>query len=251
MLVRISMPPDDIPNSHFLGATPMSDSVAIVTGVRSGLGKELGVALADEGCFVVGVSRRAAESGPWSEKVRSGAAHHIVGDVGVPETVEAAFEFADTRGNLNLVVNCAGQGIFGSAGNYDRKDIDDVLQGNLIGTILFSEAAFSRFKTSGGTIVNVMSTAAHVPRAGEAIYCASKWGARGYTESLRLEAKGSLVRVIAVYPGGMSTEFWRNARGAEIDSSKFMDPTEVVRAIIDAIKPNTTSYISDIIINRK
>jgi len=228
----------------------MSNSVAVVTGVRSGLGSELALLLSREGYFVVGVSRHVPANGPWRENVQRGEADHVAGDVGVPETVEAAFRSADARGTLDLVVNCAGQGVFGPAGNYGRKDVEDVLQASLIGTILFSEAAFRRFKSRGGTIVNVMSTAALMPRANEAIYCASKWGARGYTESLRLEAKGTPVKVVAVYPGGMKTDFWKNARGVEMDSTRFMSPAEVAAIILDAARPRTTSYVSDLIINR-
>ncbi len=43
----------------------------------------------------------------------------------------------------------------------------------------------------------------------EALYCATKWGERGYTESLKATYKGTSVKIIGVYPGGMNTEFWR------------------------------------------
>lgn len=224
---------------------------AIVTGISSGLGCEISYGLIKQGYYVVGISRKKSENDLWLQSLNSNLASHIFGDVCDPETIQSAFEEAEKRGNLDLVINCAGQGIFGPAGEYAFSDIQDVLKGNLIGTILFSEAAFKRFKNSGGTIVNVMSTAAHVARANEAIYCASKWGARGYTESLRLEAKNTPVNVIAVYPGGMNTEFWKNSRGVDVDSSKFMDVSEVADVIIETIFSKSSCYTSDIVINRK
>ena len=165
-------------------------------------------------------------------------------------TVDAAFLKAMDAGYPTVLVNCAGQGVFGPVGTQGRLDVDDVLAGNLIGTILFCERAFRVFRPGEGVIVNVMSTAAQVGRANEAIYCASKWGARGYTESLRIEAKKTKLRVIAVYPGGMRTPFWEQARGVVQDASSFMDPEEVTAAIIECIRSRRTSYTSDIVINR-
>ena len=66
------------------------------------------------------------------------------------------------------------------------------------------------------TIVNIMSTSALIGRAEETIYCAAKWGARGYTEALRTELKGTKRNIIAVYPGGMKTDFWKSRVGTVI-----------------------------------
>lgn len=228
----------------------MARAAAIITGVNSGLGNALALRLM-ESKFVVGVSRGEASEGPWLSSVKAGNAHHVLGDVADPATVTKTFTSARQAGRLDLVINCAGQGIFGPPGTRSRSDVDEVLRGNLIGTILFCEAAFAEFREHGGTIVNVISTAAHVARANEAIYCASKWGARGYTESLRLEAKSTPVRVIGVYPGGMRTPFWSNAKGSTVDSSTFMDVSEVADSIVVALQSRGSCYVSDISINRK
>jgi short-subunit dehydrogenase len=228
----------------------MANRTAIVTGVSSGLGLELALRLLTEDWRVIGVSRRESKNPVWRQHVQSGAAYQVLGDVSEEGTAASAFGAAQQLGNLRLLVNCAGEGVFGPAGEYTAADVSDVLRGNLIGTILFCEEAFKRFKNNGGKIVNVLSTAALVPRSNESIYCASKWGARGYTESLRLEAKGTPVNVIAVYPGGMKTSFWSSARGAKVDSSHFMAVGEVVDVIMNALKEKQGCYVSDITINR-
>jgi uncharacterized protein len=120
----------------------------------------------------------------------------------------------------------------------------------LIGTILFSDAAYNRFKVTGGMIVNVMSTASNIGRVNETIYCASKWGAKGYTEALRAESKGTPVKIISVFPGGMRTDFWSLARGSKVNPEAFMDPKEVAEIIMNAIDPRKGAYVSDITINR-
>jgi short-subunit dehydrogenase len=85
------------------------------------------------------------------------------------------------------------------------------------------------FVSAVPVIVNVMSTAALTGKPNETVYCAAKWGARGYTEALRAEAKG--VRVVAVYPGGMNTPFW----AGDGKAAGFMDPGEVAGKIVSAI----------------
>lgn len=192
--------------------------VAIVTGSSSGLGLEIARLLAGRGWAVVGVSRRES---PFTV-VRGDAAH--------AETARAAIEAARERGALRLLVNCAGVGIYGPAGSYDEESIRRVIDANLVTTIVFSDAVFPLLREGGGgTIVNVLSTAALVGKPNETVYCAAKWGARGYSEALRAEAKGSGVRILSVAPGGMRTPFWPD------DRAGFMEPGEVAAIIVDAV----------------
>jgi NAD(P)-dependent dehydrogenase (short-subunit alcohol dehydrogenase family) len=221
--------------------------VAIVTGCSSGLGFELVRGLLTDGWRVVGVSRRP----PPSEFYVTGAGVHVSGTVADAEVVSRAFDAACKLGQLHTVISCAGVGVFGEPGTYTRGAADAVLEGTLIGTMLFSDAAFAHFRDAGaGTIVNIMSTAAHAARPNETFYTAAKWGARGYTEALRAAAKGTGIRVVAVYPGGMNTPFWTTAEGIETDASRFADPREVAKYVLHALHECGTSYVSDIVINR-
>lgn len=227
----------------------MMRQVALITGASSGLGLELAVRIAAERT-VVGVSRQPPSDLRWHELLLQSVCHHVRGSVAEPATAARAYEEADRLGALDLVVNCAGCGVFGAAGSYTRLDIDEALEANLIGLILFSEAAYARFRATGGTIVNVMSTAAHVSRVNEAVYCAAKWGARGYSEVLRLEARESSVRVLCVYPGGMNTDFWQRARGANVDPAEFMRPESVARSILEALSDPAEAWQEDLVIRR-
>lgn len=223
---------------------------AIVTGYSSGLGAEITKGLINLGYTVIGVSRRKLKKGVYETEELKNIVE-VYGDVSDPATVSTAFDMSAQHGNLDLVISCAGRGVFGVVGNYSASDIEEVLRGNLIGTILFSDAAVNALKANGGKIINVMSTAASVARKNETIYCASKWGARGYTESLRAELKGSNIQVIAVYPGGMNTSFWSDSINSNVDSSSFMSPSSVANRILVAISDDDDStYISDIVINR-
>jgi short-subunit dehydrogenase len=195
---------------------------AIVTGASTGLGRAIAELLAQR-MPVVGVSRR----GPST----------ILGDASDPDTARRAIDAAETLGAIDVLVNCAGAGVFGPVGSYDVESIDKILDANLKSTIVFCNAVFPRM--THGTIVNVLSTAALVGKPNESVYCAAKWGARGYTEALRAEAKGTKVRVISVAPGGMDTPFWPERREG------FMDPNDVAAAIVDAIgrRVNVTELV--------
>ena len=194
---------------------------AIVTGGTSGLGLEIASLLRARGTRVIAVSRRDG------------------GDASKRETALRAIEEA---GDVDLLVNCAGVGIYGAVGSYDDEAIARTIDANLVATIMFCELLAPRFMRDGGTIVNVLSTAALVGKPNETIYCAAKWGARGYTEALRAEAKGTKLRVISAAPGGMNTPFWPEKR------ENFMDPKDVAAVIVDAIDRRVN--VSELVITR-
>src|SRR5712691_11134023 len=196
--------------------------VAVVTGASSGLGFEIAALLKQRGLNVVGVARRGPD---------------IKGDASRRKTAIAALDEARRRGSVKLLVNCAGIGVFHPAGTYTEQEIEEVIASNLVAMITFCDVFLTSLQ--GGTIVNVMSTAALAGKAGETVYCAAKWGARGYTEALRAEVKGT--RILAVYPGGMKTPFWA---ADPQRAANFMDPKEIAATIVDAVfRPNITELV--------
>jgi short-subunit dehydrogenase len=203
-------------------------SAAIVTGGTSGLGAAIAALLGERGYEVVTVSRRESAT--------------VSGDASRGETVRQAIAVAENLGELTLLVNCAGTGIFGAAGSYDEETVRTIVDANLTSMILFSDAVFRRFAERGGTIVNILSTAALVAKPNESVYCAAKWGARGYSEVLRAEAKGTKARVISVAPGGMDTPFWPEHRDG------FMSAAEVAKIVVDAIERPVN--VSSLVIER-
>src|SRR3954454_20854864 len=111
--------------------------VAIVTGAWSGLGSAIAELLRSRGTQVVGVSRRASAD--------------VSGDAAKRETALRAIEAAERLGLIDLLVNCAGVGIYGPAGSYDEPTIATIIDANLVATINFCELLFPRFKENGGT----------------------------------------------------------------------------------------------------
>ena len=152
---------------------------------------------------------------------------------------------------MEYLFNNAGRGLFAKAQNSTSTLIDTIFEANLKGMILLtSEILRLTPQEQELTIVNIMSTSALLGRAEETIYCAAKWGARGYTEALRTELKGTKRNIIAVYPGGMKTNFW-DIPGQDRDISSFMDPAEVAEKIVNAVIVTDKMFVTDITINRK
>lgn len=77
-------------------------------------------------------------------------------------------------------------------------------------------------------------------------YCATKLGERGYTESLKVAHKGTNVKIIILYPGGINTNFYKNSRDyiSEEKQNSFMNPIDVA----DTILSSANLIVTDIII---
>ena len=98
-----------------------------------------------------------------------------------------------------------------------------------------------------GHIIMITSTSGKKPRDGEVLYCASKFAQAGLSESLHLEGMKHNVKVTTVYPGGMKTNFYRNAPSRNIDS--YMDPKSVAKQIVGLIN-DEHNVVSQITIER-
>lgn len=82
--------------------------------------------------------------------------------------------------------------------------------------------------------------------------CATKWGEKGYTQSLKAAYKGTSVKVVGVYPAGIDTAFYRDSRGyvSEEKQHTFMDPGELARVILFNLVNDANLTVSDILIER-
>jgi uncharacterized protein len=151
-----------------------------------------------------------------------------------------------------MVINCAGYGAFGEPGSYSAQEIHDVMAGNLVGLILFSDFAAKHLAESGGDIVNVMSTASKKLRPAESVYTASKWGAKAYTRTLReaLKAAKLPIRVFEIYPCGMNTPFWSSATRPVADGKGFPEPEGISSVILSTILDAPGPYAQELTFER-
>lgn len=230
--------------------------ISVISGGTSGLGLEIAALLVKSGKNVLILGRNHEKIAIASARLKKLAGNNIVEsmicNIGNEDDIRNAGDYL-TRNDFSVdyLFNNAGMGLFTRAETSTSDLIDKIFEANLKGMILLTSEVLRRTRPEEElTIVNIMSTSALLGRAEETIYCAAKWGARGYTEALRTELKGTQRNIIAVYPGGMRTDFWK-IPGQNRDINNFMDPAEVAEKIVNAVIVTDKMFVTDITINRK
>lgn len=230
--------------------------ISVISGGTSGLGLEIADLLIKSGKNILILGRNSEKLAIASERLRKSAkdnlAESLICNIGREADVRKVEEYL-TRNKflVEYLFNNAGRGLFIKADASTSDMIEEVFEASLKGMILLTSGILRLTPEEEElTIVNIMSTSALYGRAEETIYCAAKWGARGYTEALRTELKGTKRNIIAVYPGGMRTDFWK-IPGQNRDVSAFMDPAEVAAIIVNDVLVPSKLLVTDITINRK
>jgi short-subunit dehydrogenase len=229
--------------------------VSIISGGSSGLGFSIATRLVKEGKDIIILGRNTEKLIQAAEWLQSGDYPKVIPvtcNIGNDNDVRNLGAYLQSEEMVvEYLFNNAGKGLFAKASSLTSDMIDDVFEATLKGMILLTSEILNITPAEEElTIVNVMSTSALYGRVDETIYCAAKWGARGYTEALRTELKGTNRNIIAVYPGGMKTDFWK-VPGHERDISQFLDPDDVAEKIVDAVLLKNGIIVTDITINRK
>jgi short-subunit dehydrogenase len=234
----------------------MMKKVFVISGGSGGLGLSIAEILVNSGKNVLILGRDSRKLFAAEKRLiglkGAGEIFSLVCNIGQEPDIKLTGDFIiKNHLSTGYLINNAGKGLFAKADTSTSEMIDEAFEANLKGMILLtSEILRITPEKDELTIVNIMSTSALFGRAEETIYCAAKWGARGYTEALRTELKGTKRNIIAVYPGGMKTDFWK-APGQNRDISDFMDPSEVAEKIVNAVLVSDKMLVTDITINRK
>jgi NAD(P)-dependent dehydrogenase (short-subunit alcohol dehydrogenase family) len=203
------------------------NTVAVVTGAASGIGRALAVHLAQEGASLAIADINTAELEKTVRMVeriggsRDKVSAHIV-DVSDKERVaEFARDVVDAHGGAHLLINNAGVGLFGMAEQLSIEDIEWLMGINFWGVVYGVKHFLPILRRQPqGHIVNISSVFGIVGPVGHSAYAASKFAVRGFTEALRHELAGGPVKVSVVHPGGVKTNIANNAKlGAGADGS--------------------------------
>jgi len=230
--------------------------ISVISGGASGLGLAIAELLVRKGRDVLILSRNSEKLSKAARRLSmfSGTAQAstLVCNIGNETDVRNTGKFLKEHKIVaEYLFNNAGRGLFSPVTDTTSALIDDIFEVNLKGLILLtSEILRITPEKEELTIVNIMSTSALLGRDQESVYCAAKWGTRGYTEALRTELAGKKRNIIAVYPGGMKTDFWKTL-DARRDISGFMDPKEVAEKIVNAVLGPDRLVVTDITISRK
>lgn len=173
--------------------TTTGKKIAIVTGSALGLGYELASQLIANGWLVAGVDFNAERQAELTAQWPDDSYRAYVGDITDEAFVKESVADIATLGHIDLLINNAGQPSFKVPTAYEAADVDKCLKG-LKGMILWTVETLKACGEQNVKIAQIMSTAATRGNANESVYCATKWGEKGYTKSLRPHTRAPVSR---------------------------------------------------------
>lgn len=185
-----------------------ADSVVIVTGGASGIGRATCLLLAKEGAKIaaIDVHSEAVEAVAASINKDGGKALALTCDISDPEQVKNAVARIEAElGAPSALFNIAGVVKFSRSEDLDAAAFNRVLGINLVGAFLMSQAAMPSLIANRGAIVNVASMAGNLGVPYGAAYSASKGGLIALTKSMAKEYSDRGVRINAIAPSGVET----------------------------------------------
>ncbi|AWR97680.1 SDR family NAD(P)-dependent oxidoreductase [Acidianus sulfidivorans JP7] len=206
--------------------------IAIVTGASKGIGKSTVLRLKAEGYTVIATSRTKPDVGDENYQL----------DVSNKDSVFSFVEkIINKYGKIDVVVNNAGFGVYGSFLETDLNEEEYMVKTNFLGPLYFMKAVLPYMvKWKSGSIVNIISEAAYVNTPRLLVYSATKSALASLTNGLWAEMRKYNVKVSGIYPGPVKTNFTSHPSFSKLKSDPFakysVDPEIVANAVIKAIK---------------
>jgi short-subunit dehydrogenase len=197
------------------------ESVAVVTGAASGIGRALSLQLSAENIAGIAIADLNAEALEETAKMLEAyplrVSKHVL-NVSDFSAMEAfAKQVIGEQGRVTHLINNAGVSLFGYVEEVSIEDLHWLMNINFWGTVYGVKLFLPILrKEPSAHIINVSSVFGLVAPPGNAAYSASKFAVRGFTESLRHELEDTNIAVSCVHPGGVATNIARSGRlGAE------------------------------------
>lgn len=183
----------------------MSKKVILLTGASSGMGKESARQLILQGHIVYGAARRIERMRDLTEA----GGHSLSMDITQDEQIRQAVDhIIEEHGRIDVLINNAGYGSYGSVEETPIADARHQFEVNLFGLARLTQLVIPHMREQGsGTIINMSSMGGKIYTPLGAWYHATKHALEGWSDSLRLELSTFGIRVVIVEPGLIATEF--------------------------------------------
>ena len=218
----------------------------IITGASSGIGAATARRLARDGYCLTLAARRQDELERVAREIETSGGQALVAPTDVRD--RAAIQrmvqsTLDHWGRVDVLVNNAGLGHDGHVIHLDPDQVRELMAVNVVAVIECAQAVLpAMMRQSSGHIINVASIAGLISLSGSSLYCASKFAVNGFTDALRREVSRHGIRVTALCPGFVATNFsprLRQIAGSRPDMRRLpgvMRPGYVADRIADLIR---------------
>ncbi|AIC20137.1 MULTISPECIES: SDR family oxidoreductase [Pseudomonas] len=215
----------------------LSDARVVLTGASGGIGLAIAGALCASGAKVLAVARRRDPLEPLLARY-PGQLCWVAADLTFLADRRKVLTAAQAMGGINLLINAAGVNHFAMLEQLDDSDINAMLAVNIGAPVCLTKTLLPLLKQAeSAMVVNVGSTYGSIGYPGYAVYCATKFALRGFSEALRRELADTRVGVLYVAPRATHTSMNSPAAQALNDAlkSNVDDPQTVASAVIHAI----------------
>jgi RND family efflux transporter MFP subunit len=209
----------------------LKNKIALVTGVSSGIGREIAQLLAERGARVFGTVRNPRSASPIH------GVELVSMDVTEDASVNSAVQgIVQKAGPIQYLVNNAGYSLMGALEETSVAEARQQFETNLFGVLRVTNAILPGMRQQGfGRIVNVSSVLGFLPAPYLGIYAASKHAVEGYTETLDHEIRRFGVRALLIEPAYTKTKIRENSKFAKVALELYADER---KRVTDAVLQN-------------
>jgi short-subunit dehydrogenase len=225
---------------------------ALVTGATSGIGYELVKLLAGDGYNLIIVARHENDLIRVADEIKQ---THSVDVMSIAKDLfnpENAFELYDQVKSKNLhveiLINDAGQGVYGEFKDTDIRRELDIVQLNISSLVVLTKLFLKdMLANNSGKILNLSSIASKIPGPWQSVYHGTKAFVQSFTEAVRSEVKETNVTLTTLLPGATDTDFFSKAdmeQSKMVQETKLDDPAKVAKDGYEAMMKGDDKVIS-------
>ncbi len=219
-----------------------------ITGASSGIGWAAAKEFSSVGCNVFASARRVNELEKLAEEIGNSQVGVYPCNVASQANVNQTFKKISADYKIDCLINNAGVTSFKLAEDNSIKEINEIINSNLLGSIYTIKAVLPQMKKNGkGTIINILSFAIEKTFLNSSAYTASKMGLLGYSRVLREEVRDYNIRVMNIIPGATETPMWsREVR--EKEGSRMMNAESIARIMVSSFLHKDNVVTEEIVV---
>lgn len=229
--------------------TNLKGKNALVTGGSKGMGKAVALYLAKEGANVAITGRNQNQLTSTVKEIETlgvKATYAVFDVTNYNEVTQNIEKIAKEMGSIDILINNAGIGNFGSIEEMPVQEWESVIQTNLFGVYYVAKVVAPIMKAQGqGDIVNVASTAGLKGAPNMSAYCASKAAVISLSQSLMAEYRKHNIRVITLTPSTIATDLSINNKLTDGNPEKVLQVEDFAQWVTDILKMNRRALIAN------